>query len=130
MTGKTKAIASLIAAFILGFLLCFAVFKAPDFRRTHRGRLSPEQFNATIIERFTRELSLNASQIESLKAQLKYIRTQHDSLRQCNEAAFGRIRDQFRREFSKVLSPKQQQRFIEFNRKEDEKFRRHQPADN
>ncbi len=124
MTGKTKAIVSLVATFVLGFLLCFALFKIPDFKRAHRDRPSPDKFQAAIIERFTRELSLDAGQIEILKEQLRIIRTQHDSLRHYNEAAFGRIRYQFRLEFSKSLSPEQQEKFSEFNRKEDEKFHR------
>ncbi|HNW61136.1 MAG TPA: hypothetical protein PKI62_15785 [bacterium] len=129
MTGKSKAIVSLVGVFILGFILGLVVFKAPEYKQARRSRLTPDQFTATLVDRFTRELSLNPSQIEALKTQLQYVRTQHDSLRQSGTAAMAHIRDHFRTEFSKVLTPEQQQKFIEFNRKEDDKFHRHKPED-
>jgi hypothetical protein len=122
MTDKTRAITSLLAAFLLGFAVCFLIFEVPEYAKRHRKPPSPEKFESGIVTRFTRELSLTEPQIVVLKEQLCYIRTQHDSLRQYNADTFARFRDHFRIEFSKVLTAEQQQKFIEFNKKEDAKF--------
>ncbi|HNY92120.1 MAG TPA: hypothetical protein PKM23_11405, partial [bacterium] len=82
---------------------------------------SPEQFTQSIIDKFTRELSLNEGQIEALREQLQQLRTRYDSLRVQNATCSAQIREQFRAEFSKVLTPEQQIRFVEFNKREDEK---------
>lgn len=123
MSAKTKAIASLIAVFVLGFALCFLFLKGNPFARRTHGRPSPEKFTSSLVEKFTQELSLNDQQVEALKQQLQHLRAQHDSLRSRNNHAFEQLRDQFRTEFSKVLTPEQQIKFIEFNKREDERFK-------
>ncbi|HOC24531.1 MAG TPA: hypothetical protein PKJ13_04425 [bacterium] len=123
MTNRSKALISLFAAFLLGFALCFLILRLAGPPRGHsqRAKPSPEQFTQSIIDKFTRELSLNEGQIEALREQLQQLRTRYDSLRVQNATCSAQIREQFREEFSKVLTPEQQIRFVEFNKREDEK---------
>lgn len=124
MTNRTKALISLLAAFLFGFALCFLILRltAPK-GRAHHGKPSQEQFTQSIIDKFTRELSLNEPQVEELRTQLQQLRVRFDSLRVNNAALSAQLRDDFRAEFSKVLTSEQQQKFVEFNRKEDERFK-------
>jgi hypothetical protein len=123
MTSKTKAILSLISAFIFGFAVCFFLIYFSVIDRQVHHRPSPEKFTSNLIEKFTLELSLNASQVEALKMQLQQLRAQHDSLRVHGNDANVKIRENFRREFAKILTPEQQLKFAEFNKEEDRKFR-------
>ncbi len=123
MTNRNKALISLFAAFLLGFALCFLILCLAGPPREHGQRAKPsrEQFTQSIIDKFTRELSLNEVQIEVLRGQLQQLRARYDSLRVQNSASSTQIREKFRAEFSKVLTPEQQLKFVEFNKREDKK---------
>lgn len=124
MTDKSKAITSLASAFVIGFALCYLLFSFSILNVSRHKRFSPEKFTTSLVQKFTQELSLNESQVTELKIQLAALRARHDTLRVYNEEAARAIRENFRIEFAKVLTPEQQLKYIEFNQREDRRFRR------
>lgn len=123
MTMKTKALLSLFTFFVIGFALCYLMiyFSILDH---HHPRRSMQQMNTDLVKSFTKELDLDTTQIQELKQCLETVRARHDSLRPIINAMNRTVREEFRQSFATVLTPEQQQKFIEFNRRRDEKFKR------
>jgi len=122
MTSRRKAFISLLSAFILGFSCCFFLFYFGILEHRHfpRHRQGP----TADLAHFTRELDLNTQQQDFLKKQLELVQTRHEEICQTNREQFMKLRDEFRRSFSSILTPEQQKKFIDYNRKRDEKFKK------
>lgn len=123
MTASNKAILSLFSAFILGFACCFFLFYFSVLEHRHTPRHS-RNMTADLVTQFTIELDLSADQQEFLRKQLQIIQVRHDEIRQNTDSQFMKLREEFRQTFSSVLTPEQQKKFIEYNRKRDEQRKR------
>ncbi len=123
MTMKTRAILSLLTAFLIGFAACYLLIYFSLIAHQHPRR-SMEQYNTDLVKTFTRELALDTLQVQELKRCLDTVRTRHDSLRPIINGMNRTIREEFRNAFARVLTPEQQEKFAAFNRRRDEKYRR------
>lgn len=119
MTSKKLAGVSLLALFILGFVLGFAVdrFALGEGSRRRHSRPSDQK----IIDNFTRDLALTKAQRDSLVVLLEGLKKRHGELRESISVEFDRIRDDFKNGFSAILTEEQKVKFAEIEKKLEHK---------
>jgi len=120
MTYKRLAWLSLLSLFLLGFAIGFAVDRIafPEKDRHPKSNGRDDQY---LVEKFTKDLVLTKGQRDSLVVYLGKLRKQHSELRKTVDPEFQRIREDFRKSFSLILSKEQKAKFAEMNRKHDQK---------
>lgn len=127
MTSKKTAFTLLIAVFILGFavgtMTSRYLFPAPNSHHSHKDR------SKSTLEKFTRELNLTPEQQATLSDLLDTIKVKYDSLRRENGPRYKAVRDYFKSEFSKVLTPEQLERYLEMDREFREKMKKKSNGD-
>jgi len=109
MNSKRAAIFSLGVVLVLGILLGMAIDRyvigtsaRPPFERKR-----PHDFTRHL----SKQLQLNDQQQAQLKVLLDGLRAKHDSLRKEATPQFRRIQEEFRQQFSSLLTPEQQETF-------------------
>ena len=122
MTSKKTAFTLLIAVFIFGFAAGTVTNKYifPKKQRSH----SPRDRSSHTVNKFTKELNLTESQQIHLKELLATIKVKYDSLRKVAEPSYKAVRDNFKKEFSKILTDEQRIKYEEMNREFSEKMKR------
>ncbi len=120
MTYKKLAWLSLLALFMLGFAVGFAVDRLA-FSEKEKHAKSSGHDDRCLVEKFTKDLVLTKYQRDSLVVYLGKLRKQHSELRKTVNPQFQRLREEFRSSFSHILTEEQKAKFAEMNRKYDQK---------
>ena len=123
MTSKKFAGISLLAVFILGFAFGFAVNRI-FFTNYGRHPKHYKFYGPNLVEKFTNELDLSNQQKEKLVDLLNEVKKQHREIRKSTYPEYKRVSDEFRKAFAKVLTDEQKLKFLEFNKRYDEKRKR------
>ena len=120
MTSKKIASISLLAIFVLGFVLGIAVdryfFDDHSCRHSHHKHNKPD-----LIQKFTRELDLTSEQQQKLSELLQGIKKRHNEIRKSSNEQYKLLRENFRKSFLEILNEKQKAKFLEMNNCSDKK---------
>ena len=102
-----QVIPALLIGCIVGLLAGSGLHHAVAFWRIRHGGPSTER----LLNKFTKELKLDAAQTEGVKAVLETYRGKAQSVHQELFSRFTDIRTSMRGDIEKLLSPEQQKRF-------------------
>jgi hypothetical protein len=122
-SAKKIAILSFITVFIagiaVGVVLQDLVF---DKKREEHRRRDPNDF---LFAKFTEELSLTATQQDSLRSMLDKIKEKHKNLNRKRFEDYEQIRLEFDEKFRKILDEKQIKRYNELTREFENRRKKH-----
>ena len=118
MTLKKSAILTLIAIFIFGFSFGFVTNKLFSDKNPPREKKSHYDENS-LVDQFTRELELSQIQQDTLRVLLKQVREKYNIIRKSKFTQYDQVKKMFNEKFSTFLTEEQQIKFVEFNKKYD-----------
>jgi Spy/CpxP family protein refolding chaperone len=116
-----RAILSIAAVFLSGLVI--GIYADRLLLNSFGAR--PPHNDKAFVAKFTRDLDLSAEQQAQLKVLLGKLREQHNAVWRSGQPEFNRIREEFRKNFSAVLTPEQQTKFTAINKKRDEEMEKH-----
>jgi len=120
MTSKRIASLSLLAVFILGFVIGVVIDQS-FFSKMGRDSKHKRGHRPNLVEKFTKELNLTNEQQEHLITLLEKVKKQHSEIKESTRPQYERVREEFKSAFLEILTEKQKLEYLEFDKRCDKK---------